>query len=125
MNDPFLIDECLSPDLVALANERGHHATHVVYRSAQGTKDRHLVPIILEQNFVFVTNNGKDFLKLLANQELHPGLVVIVPGNISAATQVQLFGKALDIIERESDLTNRVVEVFGDGLVTIREWPTP
>jgi predicted nuclease of predicted toxin-antitoxin system len=73
-NDPFLIDECLSPDLVALAAARSHYATHVVFGGLQGALDRDLVPLVQEGNFVLVTNNGKDFLTLYAEMERHPGL---------------------------------------------------
>jgi predicted nuclease of predicted toxin-antitoxin system len=66
MRDPFLIDECLSPDLVALAHARGHSATHVVFRGLAGTSDRDLLPIIRREGFVFVTNNAKDFQQLYA-----------------------------------------------------------
>ena len=52
VNDPFLIDECLSPDLVALANARSHHATHVVFRGMQGAQDQDLMPLIREGGFV-------------------------------------------------------------------------
>ena len=63
MRDPFPIDECLSLDLVAEAHARGHHATHVVFRGLQGTKDPDLMPTIFGENFVFVTNNGRDFIR--------------------------------------------------------------
>jgi predicted nuclease of predicted toxin-antitoxin system len=66
LNDPFLIDECLSLDLVALAHSRGHHATHVVFREKQGTSDPDLMPLIRAEGFVLVTNNARDFLALYA-----------------------------------------------------------
>ena len=69
MRDPFLIDECLSPDLVALAHERGFDATHVVFHGLAGTSDRDLLPVIRHEGFAFVTSNAKDFLKLYAREE--------------------------------------------------------
>ena len=123
--DPFLIDECLSPDLVAFAHARGHHATHVVFRDRQGATDPDLRPMIRAQGFVLVTNNARDFLKLYRSETVHPGLVVIVPGGIGARAQVRLFGAALDVIEMRPDLVNTVVEVFGDGSVRLRDWPAP
>lgn len=123
MHDPFLIDECLSLDLVAEAHFRGHHATHLVFRNLQGTKDPDLIPIILNEGFVFVTNNGRDFLKLYADKEVHPGLIIIVPGGLTSKRQVELFDCALNLIETQVDLVNKVVEVFIDGTVTIRDFP--
>ncbi|WP_244548244.1 DUF5615 family PIN-like protein [Bosea vaviloviae] len=99
MNDPFLIDECLSLDLVALAKTRHHYATHVVYRGLQGTLDPDLIPVIQSGGFAFVTNNARDFLALYAKEDVHPGLVIIIPGSIGREKQVELFGRALDKIE--------------------------
>jgi len=123
MRDPFLIDECLSPDLVALAHERGFAATHVLFRGLAGTEDRDLLPIIRHENFVFVTNNAKDFLKLYARENVHAGLVVIVPGGIPVDIQLRLFSCALDVIEKRSDLINQIIEVYSDGSVKVTEWP--
>lgn len=123
MNDPFLIDECLSPDLVALANARNHHATHVVFRGMQGAQDRDLLPLIREGGFILVTNNGRDFLPLYSQEELHPGLVIIIPGNLEREKQLEFFGRVLDFVEPMQDLVNKVVEVFSDGTVELRDWP--
>ena len=124
MTDPFLIDECLSPDLAALAHARGYNATHVVYRGLQGSADADLMPIIRAESFILVTNNGRDFLRLYAGEDVHPGLVIIVPGGIGAEMQVKLFGRALDTVEDHPDLTNKVVQVFLDEAVEVKDWPT-
>lgn len=123
MRDPFLIDECLSPDLVALAHSRGHAATHVVFRGLAGTADHDLIPLIRHEGLIFVTNNARDFLKLYARENVHAGLIVIVPGGIPAEVQLRLFAAALDAVESSPDLVNRIVEVFSDGSVDIRDWP--
>jgi predicted nuclease of predicted toxin-antitoxin system len=123
LNDPFLIDECLTLDLVAVAQERGHHATHVVFRGLEGTEDAGLLPAIQGENFVLVTSNGKDFLPLYAAEEIHPGLIIIVPGGIRKERQVNLFSRVLDVIEPMADLVNKVVEVSTEGMVEIRDWP--
>jgi predicted nuclease of predicted toxin-antitoxin system len=124
MRDPFLIDECLTPDLVALAHERGHNATHVVFRGLAGKADHDLFPVIRHEGFVFVTNNAKDFLKLYSLENLHAGLVIIVPGGITVELQLRFFSKALDMIETMPDIVNCVVEVFSDGAVVVRDWPS-
>jgi len=123
LNDPFLIDECLSLDLVALAHSRGHHATHISFRDLQGTEDPDLLPIIHAESFVLVTNNARDFLKLYRREALHPGLIILVPGGIGGRSQARLFGLALDHVEPKTDLTNKVVEVTADGAVHIKDWP--
>lgn len=121
MHDPFLIDECLSPKLMATANTRGHHATHIIYRGLEGTPDRDLLPIILSEGWVFVTSNARDFLKLFKEQDLHPGLIIIVPGRVRTLEQMRLFNLVLDVIEPLPDLINKVVEISAAGDVTIRE----
>ena len=123
LNDPFLIDECLSLDLVALAHARGHHATHVVFRELQGTKDPDLLPVIRSESFVLVTNNERDFLRLYREEGVHPGLIIIVPGGVRAGAQVELFGRVLDVIEPMPDLVNKLVKVSLDGSVQVRDWP--
>jgi len=43
---------------------------------------------------VFVTNNARDFRKLMADAELHAGLIVIAP-NVRPIAQSELFERAL------------------------------
>ena len=124
MRDPFLIDECLTPDLVAEAHCRGHYATHVVHRGLAGTEDRDLMPVILNEGFIFVTNNRKDFIPLYEQEEIHPGLVVILPGGILSEVQTNLFDKALDYIELLPDMVNKVIEIAIDGTITIADIPS-
>ena len=58
----FLIDECLSPDLAALARERGFfESSHVTWLGKAGWKDWELKQFILEQDWTFVTRNSTDF----------------------------------------------------------------
>jgi hypothetical protein len=72
---------------------------------------------------VFVTNNRRDFLKLYAGEDLHPGLVIIVPGGLVSEDQVRLFGLAIDAIAAAGDIVNKVVEVEADETVRILAWP--
>ena len=123
MLDPFLIDECLSPDLVGLAHLRGHHATHVVFRGLAGVRDDELMPVIRKEGFIFVTNNAKDFRKLYSLENIHAGLVIIVPGGIPASAQLRFFAAALDVLDTMPDLVNRVLEVYSDGTVAVQTWP--
>jgi predicted nuclease of predicted toxin-antitoxin system len=75
----FLIDECLHTSLVEVAVERGHEATHVNYRGWSGRQDWNLMTPIREGNFTFVTNNARDFRRLYAQEEIHAGLVIVIP----------------------------------------------
>jgi predicted nuclease of predicted toxin-antitoxin system len=75
----FLTDECLHTSLVAVAQERGHEASHLNWLGLSGETDWGLMPRIIEGDFTFVTNNAKDFKKLYAKEPVHAGLVIVVP----------------------------------------------
>jgi predicted nuclease of predicted toxin-antitoxin system len=117
----FLIDECLHTSLTGIANNAGHEAHHVTRRGWSGFKDHQLREVILQEEFVFVTNNARDFRGLLSNVELHPGLVLIIP-RVTPKVQCQLFERALLKISRITDMINRVVEI---DLKEIRTYPLP
>lgn len=119
--DAILIDECLSTALVAAAKARGHVATHVVHLGKEGTQDWNLMPLIVEHDFVFVTNNRADFLKLYAELEVHNGLIIILP-NVERGEQIRLFGLALDAAERMESTINKLIEVHLDARVEVRDW---
>jgi len=119
--DRILVDECLSVALVAAAKARGHDATHVVWLGREGAQDWNLIQLITEQDFVFVTNNRRDFLRLYAELEVHNGLIIILP-QVGRADQVRLFGLALVEAERLENTVNKLIEVDVAGRVQIRDW---
>lgn len=50
----FLIDECLSLDLVAIARDHGFvESSHVVWMGKAGSKDGELKPFILAGDWTF------------------------------------------------------------------------
>ena len=120
----FLIDECLSPSLVSVANKSGFAALHVNHLGLEGSKDWHLLRSIQIKEFAFVTNNRADFLALYRRQDLHPGLIIIVP-NVPTSVQEKLFRAALTHVGQR-DLTNTVVEVsLVDKEVFCNEYSLP
>jgi predicted nuclease of predicted toxin-antitoxin system len=122
LRDRFLVDECLSVSLLAFAKERGIAADHVSWLGKGGWQDRNLVPFALDNDYIVVTNNRRHFLREYAKQEVHNGLVVIVPA-VDRLGQQRLFEKALDALANlNDDVANKVVEVLSDGSVHIREW---
>jgi predicted nuclease of predicted toxin-antitoxin system len=110
----FLIDECLHTSLVDVAQRHGHEAHHVNWLGLSGATDRGLMPRIVEQDFTFVTNNAGDFRRLYARQEVHAGLVIVVP-QVSPARQRALFSSLLDTLDPDDALLNEVIEVSLDG----------
>jgi hypothetical protein len=119
--DPILIDECLSPELAAVARARGLVALHVTWLGQKGASDRTLAAWAAERGCIVVTNNRRDFLRLYQRSEVHNGLIVIVP-RVRRAVQCRLFGLALDAAERQPSLVNLLIEVQADGTVEVRDW---
>ncbi len=119
----FLIDECLSAELLAEAYARGFEAHHVNHLGLRTASDRSLMPQIIGGNFTFVTNNRRDFLKLYRLVDVHAGLLIIIPP-VPSRRQIALFNAALDAIALAgSDLVGELVEVAADGRVTISPYP--
>jgi predicted nuclease of predicted toxin-antitoxin system len=121
----FLIDECLHTSLVAMAEERGHEARHVNWLGLSGETDWDLMPKIIAQDFTFVTNNARDFRKLNARQELHAGLVIIVP-QVVPVRQREPFDVVLDELAIEDVLINEVIEIeLDEGTAVITRYSLP
>jgi predicted nuclease of predicted toxin-antitoxin system len=106
----FLIDECLHTSLVAVAQDHGHDCFHVNWLGLSGETDWDLMPRIVAEDFTFVTNNARDFRKLYANEQLHAGLVIIVP-QVLPALQRELFILILRELAGVQYLVNEVLEV--------------
>ncbi|TWB09314.1 putative nuclease of predicted toxin-antitoxin system [Nitrospirillum amazonense] len=121
----FLIDECLSPDLVLVAQQVGHEAHHLVRIGKAGWKDWNVLRYVADGDFVLVTNNASDFRRLYAVQPLHAGLVIIIP-NVGRVVQRQLFKAALDQLAELGEPVNQVLEIdlVGDE-VTIGVYDLP
>jgi predicted nuclease of predicted toxin-antitoxin system len=68
----FLIDECLTVDLVSVARQAGYDAPHVAHIGRAGWKDWNVVRYAREGDFVLVTNNASDFRRLYAATACRP-----------------------------------------------------
>lgn len=117
----FLIDECLTLDLVAVARQAGHsESSHVVWMGKAGWQDWQLKPYILEGDWTFVTRNSVDFRGdpsspgtkgQYADVSLHAGLICINgPLGFSSEMQCELFAAVLEEVGAD-ELVNEVVEV--------------
>lgn len=61
----FLIDECISAALLQTAYDEGHEAYHVTRLGKSGASDPGLVRYAFERDLVIVTNNARDFRRLI------------------------------------------------------------
>lgn len=128
----FLIDECLSPKLAKLAQEKGHwESSHVAWRGWAGKKDWGLMEIILDGDWSFVTRNAVDFRGplmdpgsrgLYADVTLHAGLICITASDavMTLGLQLELFEHALVELEDNSDLVNQALDVILDEIGEVR-----
>jgi predicted nuclease of predicted toxin-antitoxin system len=109
----FLIDECLSPELVRIAHERGHgESTHITWLGLRSRKDRSIVRRAVDAGYVLVTNDTFDFTSLISRESIHPGLVCldVAPGLMSLEIQRRLFALALDHLG-DAEPINEVLQV--------------
>jgi hypothetical protein len=118
----FLVDECLSPELVHLAHERGHgESSRVLWIGKAGAKDWELMPLIQDGDWTFVTRNSYDFRGpahtpgtkgLYGKTDLHAGLVCLNgPAGLDLDMQLELFCVALDELAGGDDLVNQALEI--------------
>jgi predicted nuclease of predicted toxin-antitoxin system len=122
MSFKLLIDECLHPGLVALAKERGIVAEFGPHIGKGGWQDHNLVPFAVENDYIIVTNNRRDFLKLYLQHGLHGGFIILVP-RVERRRMDELFALALDALATmNEDLVNKVIEVLADGTAHVRDW---
>ena len=77
----LLIDKCLHTSLVRVATDRLYEAYHVAHLGMSGLKDHELMLRIRDEDFTLVTNNATDFRRLFRKEQIHPGLVIIVPNS--------------------------------------------
>jgi predicted nuclease of predicted toxin-antitoxin system len=122
----FLIDECLTVDLVTVAGKSGHEAQHVAHVGRAGWKDWNVIRYARDGDFVLVTNNASDFRELYATQPLHAGLVILIPV-VNRVVQQKLFRAALDELGSIGEPVSRVLEVDLEGeevTLTIYDLPS-
>ncbi|MBI3517389.1 MAG: DUF5615 family PIN-like protein [Proteobacteria bacterium] len=74
----LFIDECLSPELAIRLNASGQHdAVHPLHVGRRGEPDHRVLAWCIAEGRVIVTENARDFRKLIGRVELHPGLIIL------------------------------------------------
>lgn len=122
----LFIDECLSPQLAYHLNATGEHdATHPRDMGRLGEPDHIVLARCLAEDRVTVTENAVDFRKLVAREDVHPGLIILpsVGRDLSlcllmgAIAHLASFGEPSDVI------VNHILEVSEAGAFTL--YPLP
>jgi predicted nuclease of predicted toxin-antitoxin system len=110
----FLVDEDLSVLLPNTAHARGYQATHVNHHGLHRAKDWDIVRVVVEEEWILVTNNAFEFRGRFRRLEVHPGVVFLLPV-VPRVQQIELFSAALDVIECSPDLVNTALDVTYAG----------
>lgn len=132
----LLLDECLSPRLVERAYNAGLDCSCVRDRGWLGLKDPELVRCVINDDFILVTANSRDFRGkgyvspggLYLFQDVHPGLICLNSVQpLTYKVQTYLFDIVLEDLASIDDMLNRVLDIThdGDGNVTVEFYPIP
>ena len=82
----LLLDEHISPALVARLAEVGIYAQSVPHVGLAGRADHEIWQYALDHDFAVVTTNARDFIELL-DVDVHPGLIVLRESGLSRDEQ--------------------------------------
>ena len=138
----FLIDECLTTELVKVCNYFGPEASTINDQGLVGKKDWEIAKFAADNDWVVVTHNSKDLRGknykggYLAHEKIHPAMISLVAFNPRQVTNINmnvmmqktLFITALEHIKNQElyDLFNHVLEVDFDGFeIIIRQYEAP
>lgn len=122
----LFIDECLSPVLAQRLNDSGlHDALHPRDYGRLGEPDHVVLQRGLVESRTIVTENARDFRKLVGATDIHPGLIILPA--VGRERSWDLLSKAIAAIEAQGDpdqtMINRVVEMTASGDVSFYELP--
>ncbi len=124
MNVKLLLDENLSPWVAQLLRtEEGLDAVHVRDRGLLETDDRLVLERAYREDRILVTCNVDDFLKFARARELHAGVVLVEDGDLGRDEQLQVVRRAVNALQGEPDLVNRVLRIWVDGQVVFEDVP--
>ena len=118
----FIMTVGISPELAKIAIHKGHGETsHIVWMGLAGRKDWELKPIILENDWTFVTKNSIDFRGPMdtpgtkgqyADVAIHAGLICLNgPPGMDLDMQIELFDQALNELDADPHMINQVLEI--------------
>jgi len=92
---------------------------HIAHAGRAGLSDAALFRYAFEQDMAVVTINAGDFLTLAADCELHPGLIVLRVGGLTADEQWQYLKPIVQLLAADpankTGLVNEVVEILDPG----------
>ena len=121
----LLLDEHISPSLVKKLGEKGVYAEAVPYVGLSGRPDHEIWKHALDNDFVVVTTNARDFIRLLS-VDPHPGLIVLRESGLTREEQWERILPVIEHIKVSGDpdfMVSKLVEITGPGKWDLREIP--
>ncbi len=112
----LLLDEHLSPTLTVRLAEMGVFAQAVAHVGLYGQPDHIVWSFAMTHGMAVVTTNAADFLELLEDLELHPGLILLRESGLSRDQQWARLEPAIRFVQSQMDsnyLVNRVIDILG------------
>jgi predicted nuclease of predicted toxin-antitoxin system len=122
----LFIDESLLPRIAERLNKTGlHDAIHPLHVGRRGEPDHRVLARCIGEDRVIVTQNARDFRRLIGKSRIHPGLIIVPSvdreGTWSALQTAIAFlaekGEAADVI------VNHVLEIHETGSISIFALP--
>jgi predicted nuclease of predicted toxin-antitoxin system len=98
----ILLDEHVSPSLVGKLGDKGVLAVAAAHVGLSGEPDAKIWNYAFENDFVVVTGNARDFIRLL-NVEVHPGLIVLREGGLTRDEQWDRIRPVIEHVLESSD----------------------
>ena len=122
----FFIDESLSPQLATRLNLTGRYdAMHPLHVGRRGESDHAVLACCIAEDRIVVTQNARDFRKLVAQVEVHPGLIILP--SIDREGTWLLLEAAIVYLEARGNpidvMLNHVLEVGSAEAITLETLP--
>ena len=111
----LLLDEHISPTLVARLGELGTYAQSVPHVGLAGKADYEVWKYALDHGFAVVTTNARDYIELL-NVDVHPGLIVLRESGLTREEQWLRLKPVVEQANRANDedfFLNKLIEIAG------------
>jgi predicted nuclease of predicted toxin-antitoxin system len=118
----LFIDESLSPRLALRLNDTGDHdALHPLHVGRRGEPDHKVLDRCILEDRVIVTQDARDFRRLVGRVEVHPGLIILP--SVDREGTWSLLKKVIAFLKKRGDpmseMVNHVVEIDESGKTTI------
>ena len=122
----LFIDESLSPQLAIRLNETGRYdAIHPLHVGRRREPDHRVLERCIAEDRVIVTQNARDFRRLIGTTVIHPGLIILPAIDREGTWRLlqQAIGYLEDLRNPDEVIVNHVLEIDESGKITFQSLP--